>query len=324
MMKTVSRVYQIEPSRGPEEVRVSSSTVNSSRINVTWLGLPREVAYGKIIRYEVRLAVLENCKESQSAYHLTINTTTTYFHVTGLSLFAKYEVSVRGYTAAGPGPYSRPAMVQTLEKPVIKDLPKRTISAIGELVVLNCEVFGHPEASVIWTKDGLNSIPRAQLKDNGKVLVINNVAPADSGVYECKAMNMFGESYTTTTLIVAGPPSLLKELSPPSVLCEKQTLCSLSCHATSYTPFNYSWTKDGHVPVGDNIKLMNNSIIVTPLDAQDYGEYVCHVANGYGSTKYKITLFASKDNQDGGGKYFAHKSNAIQISLALSSLIWFF
>ena len=116
MMKTVSRVCQIEPSRGPEEVRVSSSAVNSSRINVTWLGLPREVAYGKIIRYEVRLAVLENCRESQSAYHSAINTTTTYVHVTGLSLCAKYEVSVRGYTAAGPGPYSGPAMVQTLGK----------------------------------------------------------------------------------------------------------------------------------------------------------------------------------------------------------------
>lgn len=120
-----------------------------------------------------------------------------------------------------------------------------------------------------------------------------------------------------------GPPSLLKEVSPPSVLCVKQTLCSLSCHATSYTPFNYSWTKDGLVPAGDNIKLMNNSIIVTPWDTEDYGEYVCHVTNDYGSTEYKITLFAPKDNQDGGGKYFAHKSNVVQ-SLVLSSLNRFF
>lgn len=140
------------------------------------------------------------------------------------------------------------------------------------------------------------------------------------GVYGSPSQEFFTEILPDfiwphyTFFFLTGPPSLLKELSPPSVLCEKQTLCSLSCHATSYTPFNYSWTKDGHVPVGDNIKLMNNSIIVTPLDAQDYGEYVCHVANGYGSTKYKITLFASKDNQDGGGKYFAHKSNAIQLA----------
>ena len=74
---------------------------------------------------------------------------------------------------------------------------------------MNCEVFGQSEASVTWTKDGLNSIPRAQLKDNGKVLVINDVGPADSGIYECKAMNIFGESYTTTTLIVAGTCNIL-------------------------------------------------------------------------------------------------------------------
>ena len=35
---------------------------------------------------------------------------------------------------------------------------------------------------------------------------------------------------------------------------------------------------------------MNNSIIVTPRDTQDYGQYVCHASNSFGSTKYKITL----------------------------------
>ena len=90
--------------------------MNSSKIIITWLGLPKEVAYSNIIGYEVRLSVLENCTGIQSGYHSTINATTTYVLVPGLSLCAKYEVSVRGYTAAGPGPYSRPVMVQTLGK----------------------------------------------------------------------------------------------------------------------------------------------------------------------------------------------------------------
>ena len=92
------------------------------------------------------------------------------------------------------------------------------------------------------------------------------------------------------------PPSIIKGVSPSSVICEKQTLCSLSCHGTSYSPFNYSWTKGGQVPVGDNIKIMNNSIIVTPRDTQDYGVYVCHATNSFGSTAYKITLVALKDD----------------------------
>ena len=85
-------------------------------------------------------------------------------------------------------------------------------------------------------------------------------------------------------------------------MCEKQTPCLVSCQATSYIPFNYSWTKDGQVPTGDGIKLMNNSIIVTPRDAQDYGQYVCHATNSFGSTKYQITLLAPKDTQYNDGK----------------------
>jgi len=62
-----------------------------------------------------------------------------------------------------------------------------------------------------------------------------------------------------------------------------------SCHATNDNPFNYSWTKNGHVPVSGDIKIINN-IIVTPCDAEDYGVYVCHATNSLGSTAYKITL----------------------------------
>ena len=85
-------------------------------------------------------------------------------------------------------------------------------------------------------------------------------------------------------------PTVLEDVSPSSVICEKETICSLSCHATSYTPFNYTWTKDNKVPSGDNIKIMNNSLVVTLRDAEDYGVYVCHATNNFGSTAYKITL----------------------------------
>ena len=76
------------------------------------------------------------------------------------------------------------------------------------------------------------------------------------------------------------------------MICEKQTLCSFSCHATSGSLFNYSWTKNGQaLPlVGDDIKILSNIIVLTPRDAEDYGVYVCHATNSFGSTAYKITL----------------------------------
>ena len=90
------------------------------------------------------------------------------------------------------------------DKPVIKDLPVRTTVAVGALAILPCQVNGDPEISVTWSKDGNTSIPRAQFENDGRILAIKDVLPRDSGVYECKASNKFGESRTATILIVAG------------------------------------------------------------------------------------------------------------------------
>ena len=35
---------------------------------------------------------------------------------------------------------------------------------------------------------------------------------------------------------------------------------------------------------------MNNIIALTPRDAEDYGVYVCHATNSFGSAAYKITV----------------------------------
>ena len=70
--------------------------------------------------------------------------------------------------------------------------------------MLTCKVSGDPEPSVTWSKDGDTSIPRAQFENDGRILAIKDVSPGDSGVYECKAWNIFGESRTATTVIVAG------------------------------------------------------------------------------------------------------------------------
>ena len=90
------------------------------------------------------------------------------------------------------------------------------------------------------------------------------------------------------------PPIMSKDISPSSVLCEKQTLCLLFCYATSDTPLYYSWTKNDQVPVSDDIKIMNNSLVLTPRNAEDYGVYVCHATNSFGSTAYNITLSESR------------------------------
>ena len=90
------------------------------------------------------------------------------------------------------------------EKPFVRELPERQTFAVGDLVILTCEVSGNPEPSVIWTKDGDTNITRAQFKNNNRILVIKDILPGDKGVYECKASNVFGENRTATIIVVAG------------------------------------------------------------------------------------------------------------------------
>ncbi|PFX30133.1 Neuropilin-1 [Stylophora pistillata] len=290
----VARTMEDVPSLPASDFNLTA--INSSSISASWQ-LPPENSTNGIIR-GFKLFYKKKASSGPISIFLISNQATRIQKVTGLDEYTEYEFEILAFTSVGDGP-TITAVFNTKEagKPIIKDLPKKTITAIGELVVLTCEVRGDNEASVTWFKDGLTRIPRAQLENNGRRLIIKDVVPGDSGVYECKAVNMFGESRTATIVIVAVPPRINEELSPSSVMCEKQTPCFLSCQVTSYIPLNFSWTKDGQVLTGANMKLLNNSVIVTPRDGRDYGDYVCHATNSFGSTEYKITLLAPKDNQ---------------------------
>lgn len=99
------------PSHGPENV--SSTEVNGTTFEITWAALPERVAHGVIKTYQVRLVLKENCTSAQSELYSRFNTTSTSMVLSGLSICARYEVSIRGYTVVGPGPYSRPIVLQT-------------------------------------------------------------------------------------------------------------------------------------------------------------------------------------------------------------------
>ena len=100
------------PGRGPENV--SSTEVNYTTFHITWAALPKEAAFGNITVYQVRLFSNTTCTMSGLITYVTLNTSTTEVLLCNLSLCTVYEVAVRAYTIVGPGPYSKPIVVQTL------------------------------------------------------------------------------------------------------------------------------------------------------------------------------------------------------------------
>ena len=102
----------LEPSVGP--ANVSFVSYNKTTFNISWLPLTREESYGKVILYDVKQELLPRGKhQKRSISSRMLNTTMTFVVSYDLLLCSQYNVSVRAYTKAGPGPYTQPIVLET-------------------------------------------------------------------------------------------------------------------------------------------------------------------------------------------------------------------
>ena len=102
-----------EPGVGPDNVLFSE--LNKTTFNMSWAPLTREKSYGKVILYDVKEELLSRGKRRKRSpiRSRTLNTTATFVFLFDLLLCSQYNVSVRAYTRAGPGPYSEPKVLET-------------------------------------------------------------------------------------------------------------------------------------------------------------------------------------------------------------------
>ena len=105
--------YFLAPGVGPEPL--SSAQVNRTTFNISWEPLLREKSHGKVILYEVKAIFLKkgNLRKRSVIYSPSVNTSVTFVVLSDLELCAKYNVSVRAYTAEGSGPYGEPLELET-------------------------------------------------------------------------------------------------------------------------------------------------------------------------------------------------------------------
>ena len=91
--------------------------MNNTTFNISREPLPRAKSYGKVILYEVKANLLWKAHFYNWSAHnnLTVNTSSTFIVLSGLLICSEYNVSVRAYTGAGPGPYGEPLELVTSE-----------------------------------------------------------------------------------------------------------------------------------------------------------------------------------------------------------------
>ena len=90
------------PSASPQNVNAIADS--STAIRVSWEEVPTIDRNGEITEYEVQYEPLETFGGQISTS--TVNTSMLSINLTGLQEFVDYNISVRAYTSAGPGPYS--------------------------------------------------------------------------------------------------------------------------------------------------------------------------------------------------------------------------
>ena len=91
------------------------STVSSTETRVTWEPVPEIDQNGIITQYEVRYTPLTTFGGLISENSTFVDVSITEITLTDLQEFVEYNISVRAYTSAGPGPFSPGEVAQTAE-----------------------------------------------------------------------------------------------------------------------------------------------------------------------------------------------------------------
>ncbi|KAM9781623.1 roundabout homolog 4 isoform 2-T2 [Syngnathus typhle] len=156
--------------------------------------------------------------------------------------------------------------------------------AEGEVAVFNCAPpVGHPEPSIMWTKDGLpiNYTDFHYTELNGKLIV----APAEknhSGAYVCVASNTMGvrESRAARLTVLAKPILVVK---PENVSVRMGESAHFYCQAKGDPPPAVVWSRDqGPLPNGRYLVNPDQTLQIHYVSSQDAGKYICTAINDVG------------------------------------------
>ena len=86
--------------------------------------------------------------------------------------------------------------------PVFTKIPPPLVSPEQHTTFqVTCQAEGFPRPTVNWNRVGM-SLPAGRVEVNHGTLIIKNLSPADSGLYECIATNTMGTTKTRTNVAV--------------------------------------------------------------------------------------------------------------------------
>ena len=108
--------FLLAPSFGPDNF--VTTELNETTFNISWAPLPTEKSNGIVVLYEayVELVATRGRSRQTVANSKGINTTKTFAVLYDFLTCSQYSISVRAFTAVGPGPYGPATQLQTSSK----------------------------------------------------------------------------------------------------------------------------------------------------------------------------------------------------------------
>ncbi|KAL9967646.1 hypothetical protein ACROYT_G025923 [Oculina patagonica] len=216
-----------------------------------------------------------------------------HFYVVSALLFLslKGETGIKGEKgdtgpAGMPGNKGEPG--ESISSPAVVVSPVTLTVNEGELASFQCSASGNPEPAVVWSKlDNQSEIIQSAV--SGGKLQLTKVTGNDSGVYQCSATNILGNSLEVVRLAVNVHPRV--SLHPgPSYVVEGSNVTLPTCHVTGYPVPVVTWRKSsGQLPQGR--AQYNNSVLqISDVRKVDSDTYFCSAVNLLGNVERKTLL----------------------------------
>uniref|UniRef100_A0A8C7M1X9 Neural cell adhesion molecule L1 n=1 Tax=Oncorhynchus kisutch TaxID=8019 RepID=A0A8C7M1X9_ONCKI len=147
----------------------------------------------------------------------------------------------------------------------------------GEELVLECIAEGFPTPVIEWTKRTEKLPKRANLKNYGKRLTINNIEEEDDGKYTCEARNSVGDTVHYFNVMVEEPPRWQPE-PPKGQLAVVGSDVHIKCSASGKPRPVISWRKNGQP-----LDVLDDTIVLHRARPEDSAVYQCEASNRHGT-----------------------------------------
>ncbi|ETE71219.1 Cell adhesion molecule-related/down-regulated by oncogenes, partial [Ophiophagus hannah] len=191
----------------------------------------------------------------------------------------------------------------------------------GKILHLSCEIHGNPSPNVTWYHNGIPVHLSSRHFPSGNKLRINQIAPGDTGLYQCLVNNGIGFSQSTGRCHSQADKSskpIITSLPANTKMIEGDTV-SLSCNATGLPiPVIRWYNRHGIISTHPSQMLYSkshksssqsrtsnsiadrayfimsrsgsSSLYIQPLTAEHAGKYICEATNDYGHARSEIFL----------------------------------